>query len=155
MAKPIVDISIFGDKQLMRQMAKLEGAAQKRIVRKALRASSKRLKDATVAKVQSGFFKEATGTLAGALKATPVKPARRSRGRIGTMWAAPERSLLGIDPKDKYYYPWAVEYGHDNVPPKSFIRSTVNENERREFDQQRRDIVKGVSAEWAKAKAKR
>ncbi len=71
----------------------------------------------------------------------------------------PGRASLGIAPDDKYYYPAHVEYGHPlvrggrivgHVPPKSYIRSTVNANEDTELRTIGTDIGKGIDLEWAK-----
>ncbi len=54
----------------------------------------------------------------------------RKRVRRGVVW--PTRAEFGIDPKAKYYYPTALEYGHGNVAPRPFLRNAIDKHDRKE-----------------------
>lgn len=145
MAKPAFDISMIGDKALERKLSRLAATVQKKVVRKAMRDSLKRLKTKIVARAPVR-----TGALKAALAATKIKPGARSRSRITMTFPLPERALLGIPADAEFYYPAIVEYGRKGVPPKSYIRSTVNENEAAELQTMGTDIGKGIEREAAR-----
>ena len=89
------------------------------------------------------------------------------RGGVAVALNFPTRAELGIDPKDPYYWPVALEYGHafpgragtmKGVPGESrevrarpYVRNTVDQNTRREHTAMGRDIGKGIEAEFRKA----
>ncbi len=147
-----IDISVLGDRELMAKLNSLASVEGKKIMRKALRESVKRLRKAVIVKVSGGFFKHPSGNLLKALKATTIKAAKRSRTGMAVIWPWPTRQTLGISPDDKFYYPRAVEHGHVRAPARSFIRSTVNENQRGEFVLIAKDIRIGVERVWTKGR---
>lgn len=155
MARPLIDISILGDKALSKKLARLGGVQQKAVVRSALGKSMTRIKKAVVAAAPvragnvTGGQSPAPGTLKRALKATKINR-RTKRFGVSVAWPMPERHLLGIDPGDKYYYPAHVEYGHGGVPPNPYIRGTVNAMEAAEFRKIGADIGKGIEKKAAK-----
>lgn len=157
MAKPIVDISLLGDKELERKLAKLATpASQKRAVRPALRNSNKRLKAHVVANLSGQVVKPLTGRWLRATTAAKVKAVKRSRQEIGTAFAMPTREELGIEPGDPFYYPFAVEYGHpapgrEHASAKAPIRQAVNSHAREELFRIGKDIGKGIEKEAKKS----
>lgn len=157
MAKGMVDISMLGDKELDRKLAKLATAAsQKRAVRPALRKSTKRLKAHVVANLSGRVVKPDTGRWLRATIAAKVKAIKRSRGEIGTAFAMPTREELGIEPGYEWYYPFAVEYGHpapgrEHASAKAPIRQAVNSHAREELFRIGRDIGKGIEKEAKKS----
>lgn len=142
-----IDISMVGDKALQKKFKRLEGVAQKRVIRKALRASAKRIKARVVAKVSGDPVGVQTGRYRQAIKAGKVKAIPRSRGRIGLGIAMPLRSELGISPDDKHYFPAALEYGSDTAPARPHFRPAVDEHKTEELRQIGRDIGDGIERE--------
>lgn len=150
MAAPIVDISLIGDKALIKALGKLPGAVQKKVVRQTMRKSLKRVYKAVVAAVPVD-----TGRLRAAMAAQRVRAGKRSRTSITFSVEMPERDLLGIDPGSPWFYAAHVEYGHGTVAPRSYIRATVNRIEKAEHNLMRLEITRGVEKEFEKMIAKR
>lgn len=161
MAKPFVDISLFGDKALERKLAALENKHQAAAVRSALGKSATRIKKAVVAAapVRDDFTGKGhpPGMLKAALKATKLKSSSK-RGIIRRVWPAPLPSLIGgveINKGKRSYWPYAVEYGHKRkgggrVPPKAFIRGPMNSMQESELKKIGRDIGKWIERQAAK-----
>lgn len=153
MAQPVVDISMLGDKALVKALSKFEPRIQKKVVRGALRKSTTRLKRHLI----TNF----SGRIVGrgpepehwreAQKATRNRMIKASRHRIGAAIPMPTRELLGIDPKDKYYYPYAVEYGHPRAAAKMPIRLAADEHKTEEYALIGRGIGIGIEREAMKA----
>lgn len=157
MAQRAIDITLAGDRQLLRRLSALEKpASQKRAVRPALRASTKRLKAVVLANLSGRVVKPVTGRLLAAMRLQKIRSIGRSRTEIGTGFAMPTREELRIDADDKYFYPIAVEFGHvkgegrSAAPAKSFLRAAVSENRRSELIQIGRAIGKGIEREAVK-----
>ena len=156
MASPIIDISILGDKELERKLAKRTTAAsQKRAVRPSLRNSAKRLKGHVVANLSGRVVKPRSGRWLAAAIATKIKAIKRRRGWMGMGWAMPTREALGIDPTNPYYYPFAVEYGHpapgrEHASAKAPIRQAVNSHAQEELVRIGKMIGKGIEKEALK-----
>ena len=109
-------IILTGVKELDAKLRNLSTAMGNKIVRSALRHGGKHLLAKT---------KDATPVDTGKLqKGLKLKALKRSRNRSGVMVVTPTREYLGIDPKDKGYYPAAVEYGTENKPANSYLRAT-------------------------------
>ncbi len=157
MARPAIDISLVGDKELLKQLANLgKPATQKKAVRPALRKSAKRIKPRVLANLSGSPVAPHTGRLLAAMAAQKVHAIGRSRTVIGAGFDMPTRESLGIDPSDKYYYPIAVEYGHvrgagkSAAPPRPYIRPAVDSNRESELNQIGKDIGKGIEKQAAK-----
>lgn len=159
MANAFVDISVLGDKEVARALAKLPDKYEGKAVRPALRGSAKRLK-VNVAQAYSGIIIGVrTGrTLAGFI-AHKVKALPRQSGWMGAAFDFPTREELGISPDDKWFYPAVLEYGSPDDPERypayAPIRRTVNANEGRELGTITRDIATGVERQWAQLAKKR
>lgn len=155
MARPLIDISLLGAKELERKLVRLAGKDQKAVVRGALGKSQTRIKKAVVAAAPvrtdnlPGGQSPAPGTLKRALKATKIDR-ETTRISVAVNWPMPIRSLVGVAPGDKYYWPAHVEYGHGNVPPNPYIRGTVNAMEAAEFRKIGSDIGRGIEKKAAK-----
>lgn len=131
-----VDISVLGDKALERKLRKLDERVQKKIVRKALRSGAKPvLADA------KAYVPIDTGALESELKITA---SRARRGFFGVQVATPPRSILGIGPDDKGYYPAILEYGSDKMEPIPYLRPAFDNNRGRALAIIRDVLVKGV-----------
>ncbi len=151
MARPAIDISILGDKELEKKLAALGSeAAQKKAVRPALRKSIKRIRTRVIQHLSGLPVQPQTGRLLVGMASVKPQSLRRSRGTLGVVLPFPSREQLGIDPKDKYFYPAAVEYGHvrgagkSAAPPHPFIRPAVDNNSERELSLIAADIGKGI-----------
>ncbi|KKL75137.1 hypothetical protein LCGC14_2057850, partial [marine sediment metagenome] len=92
---PFIDISVLGDKELARALAKLPDKYERKAVRPALRASAKRLKVRVVQAYSGIIIGVRTGrTLAGFI-AHRVKALPRKGGWIGAAFDFPTREELG------------------------------------------------------------
>ena len=157
MPKAAIDISMIGDKELLKQLARLSTpASQKKAIRPALRKSAKRIKPRVLANLSGSPVAPRTGRLLAAMAAEKVHAIGRSRTVIGAGFDLPSRESLGIDPSDKYFYPIAVEYGHvrgagkSAAPPRPYIRPAVDSNRESELNQIGADIGKGIIKQAAK-----
>lgn len=151
MARPVIDIQVLGVKELGQALARFEPRIQKKVVRRALRESGKRLKDKALVNWSGGVVTERTGRTVAAMEAERVKPVRTRRG-IRFEWAMPTKAALGIE--DDSYYPFAIEYGYTRtkrapvvVPAKAPIRRAVNSNMAREHAAMGKEIGKGIERE--------
>jgi len=144
-----VDIRMLGDKRLSRALAKLPAVAQKRVVRKALRKSAKRQVGYVVA-----LAPEDTGALKRGFRTAKVRSLRRWRHIMGMGLYAPYRDTLGIGPDDKWYYPFALEYGtkerkgRGRIAAMRFIRDAVDRHVETEHRFLSSEIGHGIQAEW-------
>ena len=142
MAK-MVDISVLGDKKLMRQLRRLAGPAQKKVVRKALREGGRPVLASTQAKVPVK-----TGALKNSLKLRAIK--YKSRDRFGVAVRTGTREQLGIDADDPYYYPMAVEVGTAKAPAHSYLRAGMDETREQAKGIITREIASGIIREARK-----
>lgn len=144
-----VDIRVLGVPELEKELRRLEDKTQRKIVRQALRKSAKRTKDRIIDNLSGEKVQVRTGQLRQAFKDAPIRgTTRRGFTRVGVVF--PERGALGIDAKDKHYYPTAVEYGHGTVPPHPFLRPAIDEHKQSEFDRIGKDIGKAIEREAGK-----
>lgn len=150
MAKPAIDISLVGSDILIKQLASFEPKVQKRVVRQTLRKSAKHLKAHIVTNLSGHPVSPDSGRYLAAMTAAKPKALPRSRTMIGVGIAMPYRAELGIDPGYKWYYPFAVEYGHDRAPPKAPLRRAIDDHADEEHRFMGRDIGKGVDREARK-----
>jgi len=153
--QPIIDISLLGDKELERKLAGLADKLQRKVVRTALHKTLNKIVKKEIVRRLSGHpVQSKTGRLRAAMKRGRVRSSagRKARRTIARAIPLPPREELGIDPDDKFYYPAAVEYGHGNVPPKSFLRAAVDDNEERIKKHLARLIGEGIEREAARGK---
>lgn len=137
------DLSLLGVKGMDRKLRRLEAKVQKSIVRKALRASAKRVRVYVVANLSGVKVNVDTGTLRDAFAKAKIRgTSRRGLIRIGLQY--PERDDLGIPADSKYYYPTAVEYGHGDVRAYPYMRPAVDEHDTVERSLIGRDIGNGI-----------
>lgn len=144
-----VDVRVLGVPELEKALKRLEARTQKKIVRKALRESAKRTKARVIDNLSGNKVQVRTGQLREAFEKAPIRGStRRGFIRVGVVF--PERDALGIDAKDKHYYPTAVEYGHGSVPPYPFLRPAIDEHKEGEFRKIGKDIGDGIEREAGK-----
>lgn len=151
-----VDITWIGDEALEKQLEKLAGTAQRKVVRRAITKSGKRIKLEIVKNLSGSPVKQQTGALLREFKRMRVRaPAKRNRRVIQRVLPLPGRVELGINLDDNVYYPAAVEYGHSRAPAKRYIRDAVDDNATREKALIAKDIRAGIIAEAKKAAGKK
>ena len=150
MARPAIDISMLGNKELEKQLARLvTPAAQKKAIRPALRKAAKRIRPKIVARVSGNPVEVQTGELRNAMATMKVKSLKRSRSLLGATLELPE----GRDIRIKIN---SVEYGHDRgagrsaAPPHPFIRPAVDDGREQELNLIAADIGKGIIKQAAK-----
>jgi hypothetical protein len=152
MANSFVDISIIGDKELARALAKLPDKAEVKAVRPALRASAKRVKLFVIQAFSGIPIGVRTGRTLTAWIAQKIHAIPRRGGWIGAAFDWPGRGELGIAPGDDSFYLFALEYGSlDNPerhPAYAPVRSTVNRVQNRELATIGRDTAKGIERQW-------
>jgi HK97 gp10 family phage protein len=137
-----IDISMLGDRELEKTLARLPDVAQKRVVRKAFTKGGR---------VVLAAVKRHTPVKTGALKkGIKSRAGKARRGAVVRSVMLPYREELGIPADAKHYYPAAVEYGHGNVPPHSFLRKGYDEVEEQVFSLVKREIGDGIQREFLK-----
>ncbi len=142
-----VDLTVIGDKRLIRALEKLPGAMQRKVARPALRASAVRMNKAAVQKL-AAMWPPVSGDMLAAFKAQKVKSIK---GKGGIRFAAmlPTREELGIPADAEHYFPNVLEYGTNLIAGRSFIRATVDEMAEQEFRMIGQDIGVRIEAAWA------
>ena len=130
------DISVLGDKALERDLRALPKELQKDALDSALKAGGEVIlaEVAALTPVRSGRLK----------KGLRLKRGGRSMRRVRWFIRTPTRKALRIAEDAKYYYPAAVEYGHGNVPAKSFLRRGYDNAEEKAFAVIRRELDLGI-----------
>lgn len=146
MPRGVVDISLVGDKELLKKFARLEGTEGRKLVVKAMRNSAKRMKPiiAAATPVKTGKLK------AGMAKAKVRSAGSRSLIRLGLVM--PTREELDIPADAKGYYPFALEYGTEDgrMAPRRFIRGTVDAHADAELAAIGRELGAAIEAEARK-----
>lgn len=140
MARKGFDISLLGDKALMKKFDKLQRGAQGKIIRPVIRASAKRAKQRVVENLSGAPVQVRTGKTLEAFQKAPIRSAKRDRDEVRIGQVLPDRDLLGISEDDPYYYPMALEYGHRRAPAYPFIRPAIDMHREKEIAQIGREI---------------
>ncbi len=158
MAKPVIDISLVGNKVLIEALGGLHDRIQRKVVRQAMRKSAKRLNVAIVQNLSGIPVAPDSGRWLMAQSAQKPVPGRRSRTGITIGIPMPLREELGIPARDKWYYPTAIEYGTTKtrggrgpLPAFAPMRRAVNENTDREHQAIGTEIGKGIEREARRA----
>ena len=154
MAKPAVDISVLGAKELERALSKLPDLTQRKVVRMTNRKVAIRVHKEVMRRVPVD-----TGNLRDALAAENKPRLKKYPTAVVYYLDFPSRVALGI-PKDtrankQGYYPLHLEYGFINsrgvtVPPHPYIRPAVDDNIDVYYGIMRHDINKGIEREMRK-----
>ncbi len=150
MAKPAVDITILGSKELERMLSLIPDKMQRSVVASANRKVAKKVHAYTMERVPVK-----TGKLKAAL-AAKNKPRKKTFPTAVIYYLdLPDRAPLGIAPDYEWYYPASLEYGFTNkyginVPPHPFIRPAVDENIDILHGMMRHDINKGIEKQMRK-----
>lgn len=138
-----IDISAIGFPELEKQLGQIVDRAQKTIVATSLRKEAYRARKRISANILArGLVR--TGTMLKGYQTAKVKRTRAGRGLIRVGVENPTRDVLNIDPRDKFYYPYAVEFGHARAEPKPFIRPAIDEHKDASFRAIGNDIGSGI-----------
>lgn len=146
MARPDVDISILGDAELQAGLRRLPVAAQKKVVRRAMRNTAKRMRAAILPNVPV-----LTGRLRKEIARSSIRAIRRSRNKLGATVALPTREAMGIKPDSKWYYPAILEYGSPKtgLKPIRYFRESVDASWPEERKILSEELRSGIESEWA------
>lgn len=127
------DISVLELAQFERKFKKLPQKVQRKVVARAARNSAKRGKDRIVQNLSGHPVGQVTGDTRTAFQRTGIRAAGGGRNFIRVGPVLPTRELLGIPPwpKEKSYYPFALEYGtrkKGGADAKPYIRPAIDEH---------------------------
>ena len=157
MARPAIDIRILGDKELSRKLKRFPGKVQTKLVRAELRKSAKRTHQRIVEAVSGGVVGIDTGGLLTGFAGVRVRTRLdRRRAYVAGYVPLPEREPMGIDAKDEWYYPLALEYGtkerkgRGSVTAYRFTRKAVDDHRPAEIAAIATGLGKGIKREWRK-----
>lgn len=164
MARPVIDISILGDKALERSLSQLHDRIQRKVVRQAMRKSMKRANGYVVQNLSGIPVSPDTGRWLMAQSGQKPVVDGRSRTKIRLGVPYPTREQLGIPAGDKYFYPSAIEYGtvksgstrkgRGPLPAFAPVRRAINENTAKEHRLIGNEIGKGIEREARRAFAR-
>lgn len=134
--------------QAMKALERMEGKIAKKVLRRAMRASIKRVREKVAAATPVD-----TGKLRRAMATAPIRTVATKRGTLGIGLMLPTRAALGIPAESKSYYPAVVEYGSAKrrLPARSFLRHTVDTNISAEHALLADDIAKDINMEAKRA----
>lgn len=144
MANARFDISILGAPELSKALAELPDKLERRVMIKATRETGKFF--LTLAKARAP---KESGKLASTMK---LRAMRRKKGRVGVRIMTGTRAELGIDPKERGYYPAHVEFGHrdrsgNQVAAVPFFRGPLHSSREALFAVMRQEIDTGIERE--------
>lgn len=147
MANDRFDISILGAPELTKALAALPANLERKVLTKALRQAGKFYQTLAQARAPRDRGKLATTMRVRALK--------RRKGRVGVMIQTGTRAQLGIDPKQRGYYPAHTEFGHRDRAgvhhaANPFMRSALRTGQNAIFAILRTEIDNGIEAEMRK-----
>ena len=117
------DIRVLGIPELQAQLEKLAVQTQKRVLGKAMKAGAQKVLAKAKQLCPVGPVKQNGEHLRDTLRVITLK----GRGKfIGAAVSTGSRERLGIDPKDKHYYPMALEVGHGTVAARPYMRPALD-----------------------------
>lgn len=139
MARPVIDISLLGDKKLERALAKLPPLSQVRAVKPAIRKSAKRMRPKVAAATPVN-----TGRLKQEMETAPIRgTTKKGLIRIGMVQPLEAREAIKLN---------VLEYGsaQRGLAPTRFVRNTVDKNASAEHRQMGKDIGHEIVKQWGK-----
>src|SRR5512139_447967 len=141
------DISMLGSKELSAALAQLPEKLERRVLSRALRQAGKFYQTLAAARAPRDRGKLATSFKVRALK--------RRKGRVGVMIQTGTRAQLGIDPKQRGFYPAHLEFGHRDRAgvhhaANPFMRSSLRTGQNAIFAILRTELDNGIEAEMRK-----
>jgi len=144
----VVSFNVKGFAELEKKLHNLVLKTQKTIVRSALRKEAVKARDRVADNILTSGLVD-SGVMYTAYKQTKIKSAN-VKGMIRLGPENPTREALGIDAKDKYYYPYAVEFGHIRAPAYPFIRPAIDDHKEQSINSIASDIGAGITKEALK-----
>jgi len=143
MANDRFDISLLGAPELAKALSELTPQLERKVLTKALRQAGKFY--LALAKARAPRDE---GRLSSTMRLRSMK---RRKGRVGVSIQTGTRSELGIDPKQKGYYPAHTEFGHRDRggvhhPPIPFMRTSLKTGESAIFAILRQELDSGIEA---------
>lgn len=142
------NIELLGDKELAKTFSELPDALERKVLNRALRQGANYLKAITEPRIPRDPNRKRAGTHTA--DTLTVKALKRSRRRIGYRIQTGTREQLGIDPKDKYYYPVATELGNRKTPPQAPMRIALRSGKEAVLAVVRMEVDAGIERELAK-----
>lgn len=144
MASNRFDISLLGAPALSQALAALPEKLERKVMTKALREVGKFYRTLAAARAPRDRGKLAT--------TMRVRAMKRRRHRVGIMVQTGTRSQLGIDPKQRGYYPAHTEFGHRDRAgvhhaANPFMRSSLRTGQTAIFAILRQEIDNGIERE--------
>ncbi len=144
------DISMLGDTALSETLAGLTEKMERTVITRATRDAGKFL--LTLTKAAAPVSQDPRDPHRGQLKATlKLRALRRRKGRVGVAIQTGTRAELGIDPKDKGYYPAFRELGTRKLPPLPYMRGPLHSAREAVLAVLRQSIDQGIERELKKA----
>lgn len=133
----MVDISVFGNKELEKALHKLPTAVQRKLTKESLKRGADIVLQAAKTRVH-----RLTGLLANTIF---VKKMKSHGGTFGWVVMTPTREMLAGTKAQtaKGYYPQHLEYGSKHQPPYPYMRPAADENLERVLA----EIEAGLAAE--------
>jgi len=156
MPKGMVQISMLGDKALQKQLDQMEEKVAWKVVRSAMRKRGNRVYKKMLENISGNPIRVRTGALLNAMRGLKVTAGKRRKHWMQQYIPLPTRASLGIKEYVKSeksthgYYPSALEYGWEGVPPKRWVRGAADHNKTAENALMAREIGKGIEREAAK-----
>jgi HK97 gp10 family phage protein len=143
MANDRFDISILGAPELAKALAALPANLERKVLTKALRQAGKFYQTLAQARAPRDRGKLAT--------TMRVRAMKRRKGRVGVMIQTGTRAQLGIDPKQRGYYPAHTEFGHRDRAgvhhaADPYMRSSLRTGQNAIFAILRQEIDNGIEA---------
>lgn len=143
MASNRFDIRLLGSEQLSRDLAALPEKLERKVLTKALRQAGKYYLTLAKARVPRD-----EGRWASTLR---VRALKRRKGRVGVMIRVGTRAELGIDPKQRGFYPAHQEFGHRDRagvhhPPLAPMRISLKTGESAILGIVRQELEAGIAA---------
>lgn len=119
-----INITLVGDKELEKALARLPQKLQKLVVTQAMMPGAELIRRTAMGLINIGPAKVKGGHLRDFLHIKTMS----KKGFLGVQVRTGTRRELGISSKDRYYYPAAVELGTDFMPAHPYLRPATNNN---------------------------
>lgn len=144
MASNRFDMGMLGAPALEKALAALPDKLERKILIRAMRQVGKFYMALAKARAPRD-----TGKLGATMK---VRSLKRRKGRVGVMIQTGTRTQLGIDPKQRGYYPAHTEFGHRDRagvhhPANPYMRTSLKTGESAIFAILRQEIDNGIERE--------
>ena len=127
MPAPLFEATFSDFSALLTKLDTIARASFVRELRKVMKQAAKQANQYVVQNLSGAKVRQVTGKTRRAFANAKVRVISR-RAVIKVGYEPPTREELEIPPDDPNYYPYALEFGHDGVPPYPFIRPALDEH---------------------------